>query len=461
MHIRQPISIGNLLLDIKNYRIVSQNSQKDARDAIIVEQGKKLVRLATDIIEEGLSPIDLTLVIDADDGNQNYIVIEGNRRITAINLLLRPELCEGTSIHASFRKLNKNYADAIPKVLECVIVPNRKAGLVWINRKHEGGLEGAGTDPWQPMAKARADVDQGKLRPDLDAVSFVLANPNLNPSVRKILEGTQFKLTTLTRLIETKGVQQIAGFSLQDGKLVSDHTKDRIQGILTEIITVIATGEKPDGQPFTVRDIDREDDRKDFVSSIAEKHPKKKRVTEAWTVSGVPVKTTIKVIKVKPKTTPSTEEQANLIPKSFKLELPAGKINDVFVELKQLDVMKYRHSVSVLFRVFFEFTLDDYIIKHGIQLPKDGSGHTVNRFSVRLDRVTAHAKSIKLLSEKEMKPIDVAIGNDHSFLSPDTLNAYVHSPWMNPDPMQLKLSWAECQLFVERLWKSENISEFI
>src|SRR5688572_956702 len=103
---QQPISVGNLLLDVGNYRIVKQDSQKAARDAIIAEQGRKLVRLATDIIQYGLSPIDLTLVIDAGDGNGNYIVIEGNRRLTALQLMTTPDLAEGTPLHASFKKLN-------------------------------------------------------------------------------------------------------------------------------------------------------------------------------------------------------------------------------------------------------------------------------------------------------------------------------------------------------------------
>ena len=455
MHIRQPISIGNLLLDITNYRIISQDSQKDARDAIIAEQGKKLVKLAADIIEVGLSPIDLTLVIDANDGNRNYIVIEGNRRITAINLLLKPELAEGTPVYSAFKKLHKHHADAIPKVLECVIVPDRKAGLVWINRKHETGLEGAGTEPWLPMAQARADVDKGNLRPDLDAVNFVLTNPQLNPSVRKVLEGAQFKLTSLRRLIETKGVQHIVGFTLQDGKLVADHTRDRIQGILTDIVTVIATGKHTDGTSFTVRDIDQENERKEFVREIADKHPGKKKVDEPWTVSGKPVKIALKS-KARTKTTPSTEEQINLIPRSFKLELPAGKINDIFVELKNLNVMTYRHAVSVLFRVFFEFTLDDYIKKHDIKLPVDKDGRTKHRLLDRLISVVDHVKSTGLVSEKDLKPLNVAISDKDSFLSPETLNAYVHSAWMNPDAMKLKIEWSNIQLIVERLWRSEN-----
>src|SRR5688572_30824232 len=148
MYIRQPISLGNLLLDLSNYRIGRQTSQKAARDAIIAEQDKKLVVLAKDIVENGLNPFDLPLVIDADDGQSNFIVIEGNRRLVAITLMLKPELADGTSLHTAFKKLNKDHADSIPRVLDCMIAPTKKAGLVWINRKHQSGLEGAGTEPW-------------------------------------------------------------------------------------------------------------------------------------------------------------------------------------------------------------------------------------------------------------------------------------------------------------------------
>ena len=455
MNIRQPISIGNLLLDVKNYRIVTQDSQKEARDAIIAEQGKKLIKLATDIIQVGLSPIDLLLVMDAENGNGDYVGLEGNRRITALQLLLKPELCEGTPVHAAFKKLNKNYADSIPKVMECVIVPNRKAGLVWINRKHQSGLEGAGTEPWSAMAKARADVDEGIARPDLDAVNFVLTNPDLDPAVRKSLEGAQFNITSLKRLVETKDVQQVAGFSLQEGKLVSEYDRGRIQGILSEIVTVIATGKKTDGQPFTVRHIDSKDEREEFISSIAEKHPKKKKTNQPWRISGAPAPVKKKPQTQRSKGTASTEEQPNLIPRKFKLELPAGKINDIFVEIKELDVTKRRHAVSVLFRVFFELTLDDYITKHGVTLSKDNKGNVKTFLLHKLNVVMEHAKASSLLSEKELKPISMAVGDRHSFLSPETLNAYVHSQWMNPEPLQLKITWANVQFFVERLWKSK------
>ncbi len=450
---QQPISVGNLLLDIGNYRIVKQDSQKQARDAIIAEQGKKLVKLAADIIAQGLSPIDLTLVVDAGDGQNNFIVIEGNRRLTALQLMLTPELAEGTSIHAAFKKLHKNHADAIPKVLDCVISPSRQAGLVWINRKHSNGLDGAGTEHWTAMSKARADVQAGALCPQLDAVNFVLSSPKLDEKLRTTLEGSKFNITTLDRLIKAKDFQEAVGFELKDGKLVSGQDKERIQGIFTDLVTIIASS-KHDGEKFTERNVDTEEHRAVFIDKLLPKHPKNKKAASAWEISATPKNITIKKSAKKTKGTPSTEDQPNLIPKKFKLELPAGKINDIFIELKELDVTKRRHAVSVLFRVFFELTLDAYISKHNIQLPKDGAGHTVTKLKVRLSHVRTHVQTAKLLTDKEIKPINVAIGDQHSFLAPDTLNAYVHSDLMNPDPLQLKLSWGNVQLFIERLWTS-------
>ncbi len=449
------LSVGNLLLDTGNPRIVKQDNQKQARDAIISEQGKKLVVLAQDIIENGLNPADLPIVYDAADGNNSFIILEGNRRLTAIQLMLTPDLAEGTPIHGAFRKLNKLHADSIPKVMDCVVVPNRKTGAIWFDRKHATGLEGAGTEKWSAMAQARADAENGLARPELDAVNFVLTNPALDAKVRKILEGSEFNITSLKRLVESKDVQVASGFLVQDGKLISEQPKERIHGILMDITTVIASGKKPDGTKFTVRDIDSKAEREQFIDSIIEKHPKRKNIDQPWRVAGKPVKANVHS-KGKTKTTHTTDEQPNLIPRKFKLELPSGKINDIFTDLKELDVTKRRHAVSVLFRVFFELSLHDYITKHGVQLPLDKSGHVKDSLLTRLTSVVNHVKSTNLLTDKELKPISVAVGDRNSVLAPETLNSYVHSAWMNPDPLRLKLAWADCQLFLERLWTSKK-----
>lgn len=458
MYIRQGISIGNLLLDLKNYRHGQQVNQKRARDAIIEEQGKKLVKLAEDIVANGLNPFDLPMVVDAEDGNQNFIVVEGNRRLTAISLMLEPELANGTPIHRAFLKLNKNHSDAIPKVIDCVIAPNREAARTWIDRKHANGLDGAGTEHWSAMAKARADADAGIPRPDLDVVNFILNTPNVDDKLRTHLEGGSFNLTTLQRLVTTSELQSAAGFSLQEGKLIAESEKDWLQKVLADLVTTIWHG-KRGNEKFTERNIDSQEKREAFVNQLIGDHPGKKKAKQAWVVTGNAKVSSIKTKAEKTSSTrgtASTEEQVNLIPKKYRIALPSGKINDIFIELKKLDVTSYRHSVSVLFRVFIELSLDDYINKHEIQLPTDKNGNVNDKLSVRLSKVVEHVKNNNLMTQKELKPVDVATGAPNSLLAPDTLNSYVHSRWMNPDPLDLKLAWANIQLFIERLWTSKK-----
>ena len=451
---RLPLSVGNLLLNVSNYRIVTQDSQKSARDAIIAEQGKKLSVLAKDIAENGLSPFDLPMVIDAEDGNQNYIVMEGNRRLTAIQLMLDPELAKGTPIHAAFSKLHKQHSDAIPKVIDCAVAPSRKVAIEWGKRKHASGLGGAGTEPWTPMSKARADKDEGNSTPALDVIDFVMTNKTLDSKVRHVLEGSQFNLSTLERLITTKELQEKTGVLIADGKVKAEKTPGWTQKVLTDVVTIIATSKK-DGKKWTEREVDTPDRREDFAESIVKAHPGAKPAAKKWIVSGTPKPAPESPKAAKKKSTPSTDEQPNLVPKGFKLELPAGKINDVFVELKNLNATTHRHAVSVLFRVFFEFTLDEFINKRKIQLPKDKQGHTIDKYSVRLDHVIKNVKSTKLMSEKDLTPVNVAIGNQNSVFAPASLNSFVHSNCMNPDPLQLKLAWANVQLFIERLWTAK------
>lgn len=452
MDITQGISVGNLILDTSNYRIVKQTSQKGARDAIIAEQGKKLTKLAEDIIEHGLNPFDLPMVIDAEDGNQNYIVVEGNRRLTAINLLLDPELAKDTPVYKAFSGLSKKHADAIPKVLNCVIAPNKSAALVWINRKHANGLDGAGTEAWTAMAKARADVEQGISRPDLDVVNFVLSNPSVGGGLRTHLEGAGFSLTTLQRLVTTKELQDATGLTLDNGELVSTNDREWLQKVLTDLVATIANGERA-GVKFTERNIDSQEKRKIFVADLIADHPGKMKASQAWIVTGSPkIVTAASKPSKKPSVigTPSTEDQPNLIPKKFKLELPAGKINDVFVELKKLDVVAHRHAASVLFRVFYELSVDSFL-KSQNAMPDPGKKDSLLD---KLNHAIGLLESGNLMTKKELAGIKTELSDKNSLLSPVTLNAYVHSEWMNPDPLRLKITWNNAQLMIERIWQA-------
>jgi hypothetical protein len=253
-------------------------------------------------------------------------------------------------------------------------------------------------------------------------------------------------------MVTTKELQDATGMTLDNGKLVSSYDKDWLQKVLTDLVTTIANGERA-GVKFTERNIDSQEKRKAFVSDLVSDHTGKKKASKAWVVAGNPkaIPVASKPLKTPSvKGTPSTEDQPNLIPKKFKLELPAGKINDVFVELKKLDVVTHRHAVSVLFRVFYELSVDSFL-KSQNSMPAHGRKDSLLD---KLHLAIGLLESGSLMSKKELAGIKTELSDKNSLLSPVTLNAYVHSEWMNPDPLRLKITWNNAQLMIERVWQS-------
>src|SRR5580698_4801042 len=104
---QRQIRITDLQLDTGNYRTGKQDDQREAIHALIAEQKNKLVRLAQDIIENGLSPLETILVTPVPDDKNRFVVVEGNRRVAAIKLATQPDLSADTTWHNAFKRLHK------------------------------------------------------------------------------------------------------------------------------------------------------------------------------------------------------------------------------------------------------------------------------------------------------------------------------------------------------------------
>jgi hypothetical protein len=68
----QELEIVNLQLDTENYRLGPQPDQPQTIKAMIEEQEDKLVELAKDIVENGLSPIELIAVCPLDGKSARF-----------------------------------------------------------------------------------------------------------------------------------------------------------------------------------------------------------------------------------------------------------------------------------------------------------------------------------------------------------------------------------------------------
>ena len=458
------IKIQNLILDVDNYRIGHQDGQPQAIKAIIEEQDGKLIALAKDIIKNGLSPIESLLVMPAKNSNTQYVVIEGNRRVTSIKLVENPELAVGTNNEIEFRKLNSKSHEKLPKEVNCVVVDSKEAGKLWIRRRHDNALGGAGIEKWSSTANERADADSGKFAPAKEVREFVVANSNLSDDVKKIINSPKFNNTNLTRLIGTKYIKELLGFENQDKKLVSTADPQWLLQVLSEILEIIATKEH-NGKVFSESDIDKLEQRKDFFDELVKKHPKPNSKKTVWGVNGD------EVVKSKsqpkpplPKPTKPNPDSANrmvLIPKSFGLVIPDGKANNIYHELRKLPLEGndiYPNSAGVLLRVFIEFSIDRYINENTITLQvkfnDKNTGRPVFKDSLneKITAVIQYMESNNIVRSKELDSIKKELAKQFSILSVATLNAYVHNPSINPKPLELKMTWDDIKDFITKLW---------
>ena len=86
------IAPSNLLVDAANPRLSQPNEgQREAMRALAKLMSRKTLTLAKDIVENGLNPADLSIVMPAHDSENRYVVLEGNRRLVTLKALENPD----------------------------------------------------------------------------------------------------------------------------------------------------------------------------------------------------------------------------------------------------------------------------------------------------------------------------------------------------------------------------------
>lgn len=447
---RRYVDVVDLLLDPNNFRHGPTGSQPETRAAIIKEQGKKLLVLANDVIKlGGFSPYDLPLVYPSGGRKDEFIMLEGNRRLLVLKALLDPELVKGTELHDGFRKLSEKHSARLEDRLFCAVVPDRKTALTWAGRKHQRGLGGAGTEDWNAVANERYDAEMGLPTPNLDAMEFVRSNAQLSREVADKIDASAFPITTLGRLLGDEVVKAKLGLGFENGKLQANLDREWVARVLGEMVSVIATG-KLDGAKFNVRSIDEATEREQFAEKLLQRFPRPAKQVRPWVVDKSNGSTSSQAERKQPKAknAKTTGDRETLIPRDFRLKLPEGKVNDIYSDLRTINVHKHPNAIAVEMRVFVELSVTQFMDSNGLALASGVFDSLVNR----IQEVVKAIKVAKLMQTEDLGAIQRELASKHSFIAPNTLNAYVHSATYSANPEELKITWNRLAPFLAVLW---------
>jgi hypothetical protein len=432
------IEIENLLIDLQNPRFDPKSSQRDALQTIIHDQGKKLYNLAEDIVDSGVNPCEPLLVTQSEDPDF-HIVLEGNRRVAALKLLSSPQLLESVKttkgLHNKYRTLHDRAENTLPTELQCVVLP-REDAKNWIMLKHTGENDGVGVVPWDGRARHRFRGSS----PALQAIDLVEKAELLDQEAKENLP--KIAITNVERILGTPDARQLIGVDVKENKSTLKSPEENALGRLALIVSDVAKGN------IRVSHLDRKEQRIAYAQEIASR-PLPKPVVSAAKVAAK--RTTIRV----------PAERTTLIPKKLQINISQTRINRIYGELQKLNAESFRNSCAVLLRVFVELTVDDFAKRHRLSLkkrPKSRKGVPTQLKDMtlreKLTTVANHLEAKNICDKHELHGIRTLVSNRNHVLSIDTLNAYVHNKDYNPTATDLKTTWDNIQVFIERLWST-------
>jgi len=446
------LEVEDLLLDSENPRFVRGGGQRDILQKILEDQREKLYALAESIVDDGMNPMDRLLVLRSEGDSGKFIALEGNRRVAALKILANPTVLTGLEIKESLRRRFEKLAERFDtKQIEPIAgfeAPSRETGTSWILLRHTGENEGRGVVSWSGLATSRFRGTD----PALQALDFVKSKGNLSEEQKQLLEGNDYPITTLDRLLSSREVRSRIGIEVQERKLVSELLADELMKPLRRMVLDLGT------KRVTVSDLKNQAQQISYVDgfdsaskpSFANKV--KSRTVESISESDFTVKPRRSRRK---KGKPDPSERKTVVPRGVKLNVQDNRLASIFKELKTLKIEEAYNALAVLLRVFLELSVDHYMGRHKLPLrardPKSGKEYD-KKLSKKVEEAVDHLVKQQNCNKKEFFGVTRALTDKRSPLYIDLLHAYVHNLFVIPKRHDLIGAWDEAQPLFERIW---------
>lgn len=143
------IELENLIVNPANDRHGELANETAAIAELFRLRQSHMKKLALDIVDEG-TVYDPPLVLQ--DG-QDYVVFDGNRRVTCLKLINNPERAPSQELQQYFQELKESWQGDIPTSLTCQVETDREILDSIIFRRHTGSQGGVGQSTWDDRAK--------------------------------------------------------------------------------------------------------------------------------------------------------------------------------------------------------------------------------------------------------------------------------------------------------------------
>lgn len=438
---RELISLAKLRLNKENDRHGPVSSEHECIEWLLANHRDHMVNLATDIATNGLSPIEGILVLPAgDEAPGDFDVWEGNRRIAALKLMYDPNRCHDAKLRRKFSEIRSKATASIVDTIECTVAPNVEEAERLIELRHQGLQDGVGTVAWNARQKERHQQRRGKkgrYSYSYQVVDAVM--DKVDTDLKEQLTDSKFSISTLDRILKNKAAREFLGLSTEAGeptRLIAE--KETLKG-LTKILQDVADGMKV-SKVYNTTAI--QGYLGEFKRSETPSH-KKVLADPAPLASpgGSPP-------PKKKKSRKLDRDRKRLIPTGVTYSITHSRVNEIYVELKRLDVDTRRNAVAVLFRVFLELSIEWYLDEHGVRFKPN------EKLRGKARKAVNHMDANGWLARNGQKGINTAIDSRNTTHAVDTFHAYVHNGSFHVVPSDLNTAFDNLRPFFDALFEN-------
>ena len=140
---------------------------------------------------------------------------------------------------------------------------------------------------------------------------------------------------------------------------------------------------------------------------------------------------------------PPTQERISVIEEDYQLNIKHRKINNLFGELKKIEVNNFPNASALLLRAFLELSINFYISEKNLELRS-------NNISLigKIQKIIEHIG----LTPTEKEPLTAIIANPNNPAHTQILNSYTHNKDHHPDPISIKTAFDNLSILFKKIY---------
>ncbi|MCX5581038.1 hypothetical protein [Kaistia terrae] len=388
--------------------------------------------LAKDIVAEG-GIYDAPLVTP---NGEEYLVFDGNRRVTCMKLIARPNRSPTIELQRFFIELREQWEGEFPSRITCQVESNRDRIDDILYRRHTGTQNGVGQSTWDDRMKSNFVERTGKSSGlhIADEVEKRLVGASLWDSKRKIPRSN------MNRLLSSEAYRNRVGFSISRGNFEFTHNETASLKALFKIADDLTS------KSVVLNDIWDVSAKRQYLDRL-DREGVLPTAADVLTPPSMPPSKPLAISQPKPFSAPKTQPRITLIPNDVEYPLTWSgeqqRLKAIWDELAcNLELSKHPNAIAVMFRVLVELAVDSYIRSMNLS-----EVHENDKLSNRVLKVAADMNARKKIDKRyydECKKLN----NSDQLLSMATMNSWVHSPRFNPSPQHMISMWGSLSTFI-------------